>query len=292
MKLDPLLAGLALAGLYLLGSGEIRKFERLAAEEIRSKLGGDRARVDVRTQLNGLFGAFSGDLRRVTITASDFETDALPLFTEPELSKRGRVRELRISLRNFRLAGLRVDALESSIPDCRFDLGLAMKRRMIRLSQSGVGTGTVRLLDRDLEAFILRKFKEIKRVQVRIEPGKVLVEGYGEFLIIKTNFSVEAKLSPLNKTQLVLTDAIILFDGREADEHSRRVLLETLNPVVDLSKDLGLYDAVEMTDVALREGFLEAHGRTRIPVKPPEGNDLLLMVPSSRSIPARTSSKA
>ncbi len=250
--------------------GELRRFERLAAEDIRSKLHGDARQVSVRAEMKGPLGGLFGEVRRVTIRARSFSTDGLPLFTEPERSKRGRVQDLRIVLDDFTLRGLRIEHLEASIPSCRFDLGLALSRKQIRLSRSGVGTGRVRILESDLEQFVLRKYREIKRVRVRVDRHHVFVEGYGEFLVIQTNFFVIAKLAPVGGNKLELTDAKVFFDDRRADEASKRAVLDTLNPVVDLNADLKLFGAIQLEGVRLVEGVLEAWGKTRIPERPPE----------------------
>src|SRR5262249_41423786 len=153
------------------------------------------AQVQVTVEPDGL-GVLWGALDRATIRASDFSVEGLPLFVEPERSRAGRCGNLTIDLINFRLKGLRVDSLHASIPACRYDRGLALRSKTVRLSKSGLGTGTVRVLQNDLGDFILRKFHEIKRVSVKADRGVVWVEGYGEFLIVKSNFTVIADLRP------------------------------------------------------------------------------------------------
>ncbi|MEA2552891.1 MAG: hypothetical protein QOJ65_1067, partial [Fimbriimonadaceae bacterium] len=171
----------------------------------------------------------------------------------------------------FFLAGLRIESLEAHIPDCRFDFPLATKKGKMRLSRSGTGEGSVTVLAKDLENFILKKFHEIKRVSVRLTNGRVTVEGYGEFLIVKANFTVDAQLTAATPTQLALTDARISFEGNPADELAAKTLLETLNPVVDLDKDLHLYGAIQVRQVQLDQDRLVASGNTTIPVKKDEG---------------------
>lgn len=260
------LAALGIA--FGLGAREARRFEDLAAKDIAATLEGPSKTVKVRSQLNGLLGGALGDLRRVTISAAHFSTPELPLFCEPNLSKKGRVRELAIRLDDFRLAGLRVERLEATIPDCRFDFALALSKRKIRLSQSGVGIGRVQILEKDLEEFILAKFREIKRVSVKVEKNRVFVKGFGEFLVIQTEFEVIAKLIPVNGVQLVLAEPKVFFGELVADDAVKALVLRTLNPVVDLDRDLKLYGAVEMEGVSLEHGILEAWGKTKIPSRP------------------------
>src|SRR3978361_2357021 len=99
---------LGLFGVLVHSAGrEIRHFESLAASDIRSQLRGEKPKVSVRTELRGAFGSLGGDLRGVTISARDFQTDGLPLFTESEHSKRGHIGELKIILNEFQLGALR-----------------------------------------------------------------------------------------------------------------------------------------------------------------------------------------
>jgi len=261
--MTPLLFGLL--GGFLLGGAEVRAFESAAARDIRANLQGD-AKVSVKTRYS--FGALSGDLGSVHIDASHFSTFGLPLFTEPQRSKRGRVRKLHLDLTDFSLRGLHVQSLRAEIPECRYDLGLALSRRRIRLSQSGTGPGSVVVSAGDLEAFILKKYKEVKRVSVRLEGGRAIIEGHGTFLILDTDFRVDAALTAVTADQLALTDPRITFDGAPADEASQKVLLDILNPVVDLNRDLSLYGAIRIESVTVDRGQIEVSGPTTIPVKP------------------------
>lgn len=264
-----LLSAAILAGFGIWAGEEEKRFERAAASEIAGRLSGDGKRVSVNVRANGLGGAW-GDLSVATITAADFSLKGLPLFTEPERPRSGKVGTLQLRLSDFVLGGLRVESLSADIPDCRYDFGLARREKTIRLSESGVGTGSVRIREQDLADYIVRKFGEIKRCTVKVEKGFVWVEGYGEFLVVKSDFTVIAKIGVVDGTQLMLTDAKIYFDWRRADGFAAEALLKSLNPVVDLRKDLGLYDAVTVEKVRLEEGVLEATGRTKIPVKPTE----------------------
>lgn len=258
----------ALGVIFGAGSIAVDRFERSASADILSKLRGEHARVTVQTKLNGLIDGPLGDVKLAVIRARNFATDGLPLFTEPWRSQRGIVRELRIELRDFDLGKLRIEALDATIPDCRYDYALAQRKQVIRLSKSGVGQGSVRIRQESLEKFILAKFKEIKSVSVKIEKDKVFVEGHGEFVIVKTDFLVIATLGSPDGRTIELQNPRILFDGKPADELAKKALLDTLNPVVDLNADLKLHDAISVKHIRLSDGVLEAWGETRIPESP------------------------
>ena len=256
------------AGALGLGQREIHVFERAAALEIKSRLKGDKAQVSVEAVPDGL-GILWGAFDRATISASHFEVDGLPLFVEPERSKAGRCGNLEIKLRDFKLKGLRVESLSAQIPACRYDRGLALHDKKFRLSRSGTGTGSVRVLEDDLADFIKLKFHEIKSVSVKVHDGIVWVEGFGEFLLIKSNFEVVASLATVGGTQLYLTDAKVWFDWVPAAQVATESLLKLLNPVVDFNKDLGLLDTMKVESIILEDGVLEARGKTKIPSRPP-----------------------
>lgn len=250
-----------------LADRELHVFERAAAREIKAQLRGDNPKVEVRAVPDGI-GIVWGALDKAIIRASDYEVDGIPLFVEPSRSKAGRCGNLTLDLRNFKLRGLRIESLFAEIPACRYDRTLALTKKMFRLSKSGVGKGTVRVLEDDLESFILSKFGEIKSVNVKVNRGVVWVEGDGEFLVIKTKFTVIADLVPIDGTKLTLANAKVWFDWRRADPFATENLLKTLNPVVDLNEDLGLMDAIQVEKIKLEDGVVEATGRTKIPERP------------------------
>lgn len=261
-----MLAGAAIA--WLIGGTAVHHFESLAAKDIKSKLQGPDAVVTVHTVPHGIFGHLAGDLSKVTISASHFTTQGLPLFTEPDRSTQGKARKVDIDLQDFELGQLRIDSLTAFIPDCRFDFPLAKRKGQIRLSRSGTGTGQVVILAPDLEKFILAKFHEIKRVSVHLQDGRVQVEGFGDFLVIKSEFLVDAQLIAVNGAQLSLVDAHISLSGNPATEDASKALLQTLNPVVDLNADLHLYGAIVVDKIDLTDDKLTASGATTIPNLP------------------------
>lgn len=272
-----LIGAAVLVGGALWAGEQEKAFERRAAADLLAQMKGGRGEVRVNVRPNGIGGAW-GDLAEATITASGFELDGLPLFTEPERSTSGRIGVLRLRLRDFVLGGLRVAELSADIPGCRFDFGLARGSRKIRLSRSGEGTGWVRIREEDLADYLVRKYAEIKRATVRVDRGVVWVEGYGEFLIVKSDFAVVAGLEAVDGTKLNLSRAKVFFDWQRSEPVAVEALLRTLNPVVDLREDLGLYDAVTVEEIVLRGGVLEVRGPTRIPERPRES-----VAPASRA---------
>lgn len=264
-----IIAFFAAAALVTLGAAdmEVKRFQRDAAQDIARRLDGEAKQVSVSVRSNGLLGTPLGDLSSATVTASGFQAGGMPLFTEPQHSKRGRIGELRLRLREFEVRGLQVASLEAAMPDCRFDFAYATRNRAIRLTRSGTGPGTVRLRFADLERYLVAKFKEIKSIQLSSTRGALRAEGVGEFLLVRTKFTVIANVVG-SGPHLTLADARVFFDDRLVDDATAEGLLRTLNPILDLDRDLGLCGAFDLKDVRLMDDGIEADGLAHIPNEP------------------------
>lgn len=260
---NPWLLG-GLVALFGFGAATVRDFERSAAREIASKLEGDRKKVELRVSYPGLLSPALGEVGTATIKASQFRCEGLPLFTEPKRSKKGTIQLLKLDLSDFYLRDLRCERFEASIPGCRFDFALASSKRMVRLSKSGVGPGTVVLKVKDLAPYILKKYAEIKTVEVTTDGTWVRVKGTGVFLVLNAEFDVKARITT-NGSQLLLSDCIIRIDNKEPDSESQQALINTLNPVIDFAKDLDLYDAVVASEVRVQGDTITVTGKVKIP---------------------------
>jgi hypothetical protein len=260
----PLIA--LLGGALLIGRGEVHRFESLAAADIASRLGGSEKHVAVRAAIGP--EALFGDVYRVTIKADRFETEGIPLFTEPKRSQAGILRNLDIDMTDFSLRGLHVQSLKAEIPDCRFDFALALRHSRIRLTRSGVGPAEVVLSAADIQDFTKTKLHELTSLNVRLDRDKILVEGHGEFLMVEADFSLVARLEPEDGTKLALRYARVLLDGKPASDAAKQVLLDLLNPVIDLDNDLQLHGAIQVAHLKVGDGRLVATGTATIPDDP------------------------
>lgn len=262
------LVAVGLVGLLFgVGSSEVRRFENAAAKDIASRLTGEAKLVKVRTKLDP-FQAMGGRIKSATINASEFSTDGLPLFTEPNGSKRGRLDELKISLKNFHLTGLKVKRLDARITHCRFDLGLAQQRGQIRLTESGTGIGTVEVDQTDLLDYIHVKHPLLKEVSLKFSQDKVFITGQSRFLSFDAFVEIESRLEPVGGNRIELVDANIKVNGQEANQISRKTILGLINPVLDLDKDLKLFGALNMNKIEIRGNTLRAEGIAKIPDQP------------------------
>lgn len=264
--MNSLLLGLIGFGILTAANSEVKRFERGAEAFLATKLAGDQIKVSVRTSLGP--EVLFGDVHAVLVKASGFQADGLPIFTEPKRSRRGNLREFHVVMENFMLRNLPVTRLEASLFNSRFDLSAAVRKRELHLSQSGTGTGSVEVDEQGLAHFIVSKYKDIKRAKVRFDRDKIWVEGHGNFFMVPTDFIVVARVRASSGTTLDLAESRIMLGNRVADEATKKLILQTFNPVVDLNKDLGLFGAVQIEDLVLRDGKMKATGKVHLPVDP------------------------
>jgi len=262
------LAAIGLFGiLFGVGASEVRRFENAAARDISGRLAGEHKTVKVRTKIDPL-QALGGRIKSATISASQFSTDGLPLFTEPERSKRGRLDELKIQLSDFELSGLRVAKLEARIPDCRFDWGLAQRKGAIRLTQSGIGTGSVEVSRAGLLEFMKVRHPTIRNVRMELAPGRFHLTGTGRFMTFEADVEITSRLESPDGYTLHLTDAEILVNGQAANPIAKQTILKILNPVLDLNQHLKLFGALKFDQVEILPDRIRASGVAHIPEHP------------------------
>ncbi len=266
MWLIGLFAAFGIAG--SLGEAELHAFERAAAREIATHLS-LRPDTDVRVAVTpgGLSESLRGAVTHVEIYATRFMVDGLPLFTETDLPKSGRIGSLRIRLEDFVLRGLPVEQLTADLGPCRYDFGLARRTKTLRLTESGEGPGYVRVSEKGLERFIIHKYRGIERVRVRLDGDRILVSGAGEFGLFRSEFLVLGRVVPRNGTQLYLEDARVVLNGSRADPATTRGFLAAINPVIDENEDLGLRSAMTIERVRIEDGAVELFGTARIPAR-------------------------
>jgi hypothetical protein len=263
----PLVAA-ALGLIFHFGGLEVHRFERLAADDLRSRVSGDSAQVSVRTTFSSLLGGPLGELDEVTVTARDFSCAQLPLFVESQRSRVGRIRLLRLDLRDFELAGLRVQHLVAEIPDCRFDYAAAVRHHRFIITASGSGDARVWVSQEAIAAFAPHKLPMLRDVTVRVDKDKVFVEGSGKVLFLDTQFSVIAGLEVVGGRQFVLASPHVFFGAHATNADAGRAVVSALTPLIDLDKDLGLHGALEVVGLRLRDGVIEAWGTATLPVLP------------------------
>ena len=257
-------AGLALAAGVLIGT-EWARIERAAEADIKSILAADQ--VSVTAISDGIIGTALGQVESVTIEASGFEVEGMPLFTDPELSHRGKLRRLEIVLKDFVIRDLPVIELRCDIPDNRFALGL-LREGKVRLTKSGEGVGSVVIDYQGLERYILARFSVAESIDIKLDKYKLFAKGTASLAMIRRNFEIICDLAIEDKRRLVIANPITFIEGKRIRDGSDSALLRAFNPVLDLDRDLGLHGAFDMETILTKGGIATIKGKARIPVRP------------------------
>ena len=257
-------AGLALAGGALIGS-EWGRIERAAEADVKSILGAKE--VDVAARSDGLLGTALGQVESVRIEASGFEVNGMPLFTDPELSHRGKLRRLEIILKDFVIRDLPVRELRCDIPNNRFALGL-LREGKVRLTKSGEGTGSVVIDEDGLEKYILKRFSVAEAIEIKLDRYKLFAKGTASLAMIKRDFEIICDLAIEDSRRLVIANPITFIEGKRIRDGSDSALLRAFNPVLDLDRDLGLHGAFDMETILIKNGIASIDGKARIPLRP------------------------
>ena len=255
---------LALFAIVLtLGRGAIREVEKSAAREIRQRIGGE---CRVKLEPDGVDGLAQGRLKTLTVDARDFTLNGLPFTLEPERPRSGRIKQFIMHMTNANLRGLRAERAVAIIPEVYYDKSLAIRKRIFRLSATGVGACEIVVNETDLAAYIVRKYAPyIREVTVQITPEQTVVQGVAALFVGEVRFRAVGKLAPREGRYLDLAEVEIQIEGANLPPESASVLRQFLNPIIDIDRDLGLYDGLAVEEVRSEPGKMRALGKVWIP---------------------------
>lgn len=254
--------------LLTLGRGALREIEKTAAREIQQRIGGGE--FQVRVEPDGVDGLAQGRLKTLTVRARNFTMNGLPFTLEPDRPKSGLIRQFVLRMENASLRGLRAESATAVIPNIYYDKGLAISRRIFRLSATGVGACEIVVNETDLAAYIVRKYAPyIREVTVQITPEQTVVQGVAALFVGEVRFRAVGKLAPREGRYLDLAEVEIQIEGANLPPESASVLRQFLNPIIDIDRDLGLYDGLAVEEVRSEPGKMRALGKVWIPQPQP-----------------------
>jgi len=254
-------------GLWHFGAKTTDQFENALAKDVAVKLNSPGANITVHTQFTGLISSFAGDLDRVTIYGRNFETQAFNINVDPSRTKTGRIKELNLVFDNFKYKNLFVSNLTAQVNNCRYDLGMAQRHRKIEISAAPPGVGTVSISAQALEDFILIKYPNVRTIKLRLINDKLFAEGTAEFFRVQRNFWIVSRVKCTDGRRVMLEGPRVMLDGVVANAAITAGVVATINPVIDLEKDLDLAKFAQIETIALQKDVLTAGARITLPVK-------------------------
>ncbi|GIV15476.1 MAG: hypothetical protein KatS3mg022_0911 [Armatimonadota bacterium] len=243
-----------------------RRLERSAERQILQQLGGI-GQVQVHIQPRwGALGVLLARAETIRVHASGFHTAQMPFFTEaPVRAWQGKADRVQIVLEDFYLGGLPVRHMEATIPGVSLDSREAALRLRIRLFSAGWGNGWVTLDEESLNEFIKRRLPEVRSPHVRVTPSEVRITGQLVVLLTPWQFEVTGGVGVREGRQVVVENVQVRVEGEDLPSAVVQKIVDTLNPVLDVQRDLRLGGAFVVERVEQGNGFVKLIGRATVP---------------------------
>ena len=258
------------AGITLVG---VAFFAGLASERARYSARRDleraipNSRFHVSVKPRGLLGMAVGRADSARIQGQGFAVDDLPFRVEPRGGVIARLERLKLDFRDIRIRALPVQALQAEIPRVDVDAARVLINGHFTIRGADAGVGWAVITEDGLREFIARKRPEFSELSVRLLPGEALVTGRATLLLAPAPIEARVKLGAADGRFLNAVGADVKVNGMPVPPPLTERLMQSLNPIIDVQRDLGLADWLYVTGVEVAEGILTVRARVTIPRK-------------------------
>ena len=225
------------------------------------------SRFEVAIQPRGLLGYVTGDLESARITGRGFTIEQLPFTIEPRGGIHARLAKLELKLQDVSVRALPLQSLEAVIPGVRVDAARVLFNGHFTIRAAGEGIGEAVISESGLSQFIARKRPEFSDLNVTLQPGEALVRGRATLLIAPAPIEARVTLGVSEGRYLNAVEAAVKLNGQAVPAALTERLLQSLNPIIDVERDLGLGQWLYATGVAVEHGILKVRARVSIPLK-------------------------
>jgi hypothetical protein len=208
-----------------------------------------------------------GHAYRATISGGGFASDTLPFALEPGGGARARVRHLVLDLQNIVLRDLPIRSLQADIPFVELDGLRALFSGHITLRSAQEGRGVAIITEEGLAQFLQKRRSQFRNLEIRLFAGEAFVKMETVLLVAPTQVQARAKIGIAEGRFLNAIDAVVSVGGKPLPAALTEKLLRSLNPILDIDRDLGLRDWLYVTDAEIGEGILTVRARVTIPQK-------------------------
>ncbi len=253
----------ALLGLTLFAGFLNHRAERAIVHDLnRSVKGGE---IHARVKPRGFYGLLVGQGDVVSVTGQGFATEGFPFKVKRGDGLRAHVRHLKFDFQDFLLRGSQVKRFTAEIPSVNLDIFRAFFDDRIIVRTAGEGTAEAVVDEKGLADFVTRKYPQLSDVAVKLIDGKILVGGSMSLLGAKTRVDAVSDLVVREGRYVDAVNMSIALNNKEAAPFMRDTIVNSLNPVLDLEKDLGLGAYFHATAIEIGKGTLTMRGRAMVP---------------------------
>src|SRR6185295_5508534 len=124
----------------------------------------------------------------------------------------------------------------------------------IVLRSAGEGTAVAVVNEPGLRSFILKKYPQYKDLVVRLTPGSAYLAARASVLGLPARVEATAGIGVREGRYLDAIDPVMKLNGKEAAPSLTLSILKTLNPVLDIDRDLGLGGYIYVTRAEIGQG--------------------------------------
>ncbi len=225
-------------------------------------------RVQTTVEPRGMFGAIGSRLFVIDVHGSGQSTEHLPFVTIPRSGWKGHIRHLRLHFDNLTLKGLPVERFDADIPNVSYDLGHALYKDRLVVRGAGDGPASVRIGAYGLRLFILRKYsRTLSDVDVAFAGSTVVISGKLQIFGSQSPFTATGELAPREGRYIDLVRPVMQLNGQPLAPVFVANVLKQINPVLDISADLGLSGYLTLSSVTIGDGAVTVFGRATIPLR-------------------------
>jgi hypothetical protein len=224
--------------------------------------------VHTRVEPRGMFGVFASQLYAIDVYGNGLKATQLPFIAIPRSGWKGHIRHLRLHFDNLDLQGLTVDTFDADIPNVTYDLGHALYRDRLLIRGAGEGPAYVRIGASGLRTFILKKYSPmLTDVDVAFRKQKVVITG--KFLLFGSPlpFVATAELEVRAERYVNLKSPVVAMNSQALGAAATANILKQINPVLDISADVGLAGYITLSRVEIGDEALTIFGRATIPIR-------------------------
>jgi len=258
--------GLSLLGLALFSAFLNDRAERTLRRDLECTWPGSR--FQVRLEPSGLYGALAGRVFRGTVRGEGIRTEDLPFRVEPGGGLQGRLRTLRLDLSDLTLRGVPFRSLSADIPDVRVDAWRGFASGHLTIRRAGEGTAIAQFTEEGLQQYLQRRRPALRELRLRLRPEGAEARATATLFVAPASVTVRAQVEIEDGRRINAVGAKVYVDDRLVAPALADRLMQMLNPLIDVERDLGLGDWVRLTHAELGDGLLTVYGSITIPNKP------------------------
>jgi len=251
----------------LLFHGYLNRRAAHAAERQFQEALSQRGEVHAVVRAQEPFGLYANSIDTLDLYASDIVADQLPFTQSPRAGWKGSIRHLKLHLVHSQLAGMHISRLEVDIPDVRYDIGHALYKNRLFIRSAPMGPVKIWVSEDDLSRFAAIKLKgTVTNASVAIR-NNLLIFGSVNVLGTKNTFAANGNIAIREGRYLDISDVEVSLNGRALAPSAATAMLKSMNPMLDVERDLHLGNSLKIKSVSVGYGMLLIEGEFTVPMQ-------------------------